>query len=212
MKKLILIPTLVAIAFAFMAFGGHDDCPPDGKPNPKKGKKAELKPREKLLNRRKNRDTPPQPSDFDGMVTIQKMYDSKDDSIFDENKAATIEGYIFRAADAGMEPCNCFTEDKSKYNTNVYISPTPPTKTTRTADCIVAVITPFSRSMGNNAKDWTADKINDMWVGKHVKISGWMIYDYAKGNLSIETNPNSAEPERRTVWGICPMTDLKEEK
>lgn len=211
MKKLIFIPALIAIVFSFMAFGGHDDCPPEGKPNPKKGKKAELKPREKTLNRRKNRNTVPAPSDFDGMVTIQKMYDSKDDSIFDEDKAAEIDGYIFKASDQGMESCNCFTEDKSKYNTNIYISPTPITKLTRTADCIVAVITPFSRTLGNS-KDWTADKINDKLVGKHVKISGWLIYDYVKGNLSIETNPNSAEPERRTIWGICPMTDLKEVK
>ena len=211
MKKLILIPALAAVAFTFMAFGGHDDCPTEGKPNPKKGKKAELKPREKTLNRRKNRNTVPQPSDFDGMVTIQKMYDSKDDSIFDENRAAEIDGYIFRASDAGMEACNCYTEDKSKYNTNIYISPTPINKTTRTADCIVAVITPNSRTL-SNAKDWTADNINDKFAGKHVKISGWLIYDYVKGNVSIETNPNSAEPERRTIWGICPMTDLKEEK
>jgi hypothetical protein len=208
MKKFLIIPALAALAFTLYAFGGHDDCPPDGKPNPKKGKKAELKPREKALNRRINRQESPQASDFDNSVTIEKMYDSKDDSIFAGDKAAAIIGYLFRAADGSVESCNCFTEDKSKYSINVYISPTPITKQTRTADCIVAVITPYSRTL-SNATDWTPDKINDKLTGKRVKISGWLIYNYLKGSVSIETNPNSAEPERRTVWGICPMTDLK---
>jgi hypothetical protein len=207
MKKLFTIPSLLIIAFALYAFGGKKDCPPEGQPNPKKGKNAVLKSREKGLNKHINRETSPQPGDFDNDVTIQGMYDSKDDSIYNEDKAASITGYFFRAVDIGMESCNCYTEDKSKYSTNIYISPTPINKQTRTADCIVAVITPYSRSL--NPKDWDTENINEKFVGKKIKVSGWLIYNFLKGNLSIETNPNSAQPERRTIWGICPMTDLK---
>lgn len=206
MKKLLVIPAVLALAFALTSFGGKKDCPADGKPNPKKGKKAQLKPREKELNRHINRDTPPQPSDFDNTVGIEDMYNSKDDSIFSENKAATIVGYLFRAVSTGKASCNCYTEDQSKYSINLYISPTPINNDTRTADCIVAVITPYSK--GLNA-DWTDEKIMDKMGSQKVKVSGWLLYDYLHGSGSIETNPNSSEPDRRTIWGICPMTAIQ---
>lgn len=171
MKKLFVIPSLlIIVVLALCSFGGGKDCPPEGKPNPKKGKNAELKSREKGLNRHKNRSTAPQPADFDNDVTIQGMYDSKDDSIYNEDKAASITGYFFKAVDIGMESCNCYTEDKTKYSTNIYISPTPINKQTRTADCIVAVITPYSRSL--NPKDWDTENINEKFVGKKIKVSG----------------------------------------
>ena len=207
MKKIILLPLfLLSAIIVFASGGGKKECPPEGKANPKKGKNAVLKPREKNLNIHKNRETAPQPSDFDKTVTIQRMYDSKDDSIFDADKGAVIEGYVLKASDNGMESCNCFTEDKTQYSTNLYISPTPITKQTRSADCIVVVITPYSRTLHS---EWNADLFNYKMIGKKVRVSGWLLYDYSKSSLSIETNSNGAQPERRTIWGICPMTELK---
>lgn len=206
MKKLLVIPALLTLAFALVSFGGKKDCPPEGKPNPKKGRKAELKPREKELNRHINRDNTPQPSDFDNTIGIEDLYNSKDDSIFSENKAASIVGYLFRAIPTGKASCNCFTEDKSKYSINLYISPTPINNDTRKADCIVAVITPYSKGLNS---DWDADKIMGKMGGQKIKVSGWLIYDYLHKDVSIETNPNSAAPEMRTIWGICPMTEIQ---
>lgn len=210
MKRVAFISTIAIALLAIAAMmGGKKQCPPEGSANHKKGKHAELKPREKNLNIHINRENIPQASDFDKGVTIEGMYNSKDDSIFSEDKAATLEGYIFRASSNSVESCNCFTEDKSQYSTNVYLSPNPITNETRTADCIVAVITPYSRSLH---PEWTTDYFNYKMVGKKVKISGWMIFNFLKGNLSIETNSNGTQPERRTIWGICPTTDLKELK
>jgi hypothetical protein len=206
MKKLLVIPALLVATIILFAFGGgKKECPPEGKANPKKGKHAELKPREKNLNIHINRDNAPQSSDFDKGVTIKGMYDSKDDSIFNEDKAAAIEGYVLKASNNSMESCNCFTEDKSEYSFNVYISMTPLTKETRGADCIVAVITPYSRTLHS---EWTADYFNYKMIGKKVKISGWLIFDFLHGSLSVETNSNGTQPDRRTIWGICPTTDL----
>ena len=207
MKKIVVIPAVLAIAFGLLAFGGKKhQCPAEGKPNPKRGRKAKLRPREMELNQHKNRAVMPQPSDFDNSVTIMGMYNSQDDSIYSGNKAATITGYLYRALPNGMESCNCYTKDKSKYSINLYISPTPIGKDTRPADCIVAVVTPYSRTIDSN---WTAEKISEKMGGQKVTVSGWLIYDYLHQDVSIETNPNCEEPERRTIWGICPMTGLK---
>jgi len=206
MKKPFLLPLIAAIAITIFAFGGQKDCPPEGKPNPKKGSKAVLKPREKNLNRHKNRESVPQASDIDNSVTLQGMYDSKDDSIFNSDKGVALIGYIFRAADIGMESCNCYTEDKSKYSVNVYISKDPITKQTKTSECMVAVITPYSKTLNTN---WTADYITDKLIGKRVKLTGWLIYDYVKSNESVETNSNGTQLDRRTIWGVCPVTDIK---
>ncbi|HTB05540.1 MAG TPA: hypothetical protein VK806_01220 [Bacteroidia bacterium] len=208
MKKLLIVSgVLIAIiaAYSFMP-GKEDPCPAEGKADPKKGKHAELRPREKNLNKHKNRQSIPQADDFDKIVTIQLMYDSKDDSLWSEEKAASISGYFFRATDNSGEQCNCFTEDKNKLNTNIYICPTPIDKNTRTADCIVVVITPYTRSLKG---EWDTDKLNEKLGGKKISISGWLIYDFEHSNRSIETNSNSTQPERRTIWGIYPVTDLK---
>jgi len=205
MKKILGLSGIIIITISVLAFRGQKDCPAEGKPNPKKGKNAVLKPREKELNRHKNRESLPQSSDFDNNVSIQGMYDSKDDSIYNENKAANLIGYVFRAVTTGMESCNCYTEDKSKYSVNVYISKDPITKQTKTSECIVAVVTPYSISLN---KDWTSDNINDKLVGKRVKVSGWLIFDYLKSNESVETNSNGTQLDRRTIWGICPLTNI----
>lgn len=209
MKKLFVVASLIIAICAVYAFrpGKEEPCPAEGKADPKKGKHAELKQREKSLNKHKNRQSIPEKTDYDHIVTTQLMYDSKDDSLWNEDKAASLTGYFFRATDNGMEECNCFTEDKSKYSTNIYISPVPINSNTRTADCIVVVVMPYSRTI--NPTDWVADKLNEKLSGKIISVSGWLIYDRAHGNRSIETNPNGSQPERRTIWGICPMTDLK---
>lgn len=211
MKKLAIVLGFVAITAGIYSFnlGKGEECPAEGKANPKKGKGAVLKPREKNVNKHKNRQSVPTDADYDKSVTIQAMYESKDDSLWDEGKAASITGYVFRAVDNGMESCNCFTEDKTKYSTNIYLSPTPLDKNTRTADCIVVVVMPYSRTLN---KDWTADFVNDKLVGKKITASGWLIYDVTHSVGSIMTNSNGAQPERRSIWGICPMTGLVVDK
>ncbi len=207
MKKLSLMLGLMSIVAGIYSFtpGKDKECPAEGKPNPKKGKNAVLKSREKNVNKHKNRETTPLAGDFDKSVTIQGMYDSKDDSLWSEQKAATLTGYFFRAVDNGMESCSCFTEDKAQYSTNIYISPTPIDKNTRMADCIVVVLTPYSRTIN---KFWTADFINEKFAGQKLTVSGWLIYDIMHSVESIMTNSNGSHPERRTIWGICPVTDL----
>src|ERR1700739_817387 len=208
MKKVFLSLILVTVAACVYSFTGGkgDECPNEGKPNPKKGKGTVLRPREKNVNKHKNRQSIPTDADYDKTVTIEKMYDSKDDSLWNEDKAASITGYMFRAVNNGMESCNCYTEDKTKYRINIYLSPTPPEKNTRLADCIVVVVMPYSMTLN---KDWTTDYINEKLVGKRITVSGWLIYDFLHSVGSIMTNTNGSQPERRTIWGICPMTDLR---
>ena len=140
MRKLVLLALMVAACvsiYAFTVTGHEDPCPNEGKPNPKKGKSAVLKPREKNVNKHKNRQSIPGDADYDKTVTIEKMYDCKDDSIWNEENAAAITGYVFRAVDNNMESCNCYTEDKTKYSTNIYLSLTPIDKQTSPGNCIV---------------------------------------------------------------------------
>ncbi|HSY75557.1 MAG TPA: hypothetical protein VK890_01795 [Bacteroidia bacterium] len=207
MKRLFVLLGLLVLAVGVYSFmpGKDKECPAEGKPNPKKGKDAVLKPREKNANRHKNRQSVPQTGDYDKTVSIEKMYDSKDDSLWSEDKAATIIGYFFRAVSNNMESCNCYTEDKSKYSTNIYLSPTQPDKNTRLADCIVVVAMPYSRTL---SKGWSADTLNDKMAGKKLIVSGWLMYDVLHSTGSIMTNSNGSQPERRTIWGICPITAL----
>src|SRR5436190_23928710 len=61
------------------------------------------------LNKKKNRETFPEDAQFDNDVTIRKMLNSDDDiQAFDEGKAVTITGYIYKAMSEAGESCNCY--------------------------------------------------------------------------------------------------------
>lgn len=202
MKSLLLFFS-IAIGGLSISYGQNNNCPPEGKA---RQTSPPLKPREENLNVHKNRNTLPNGVDFDKTVTAEKMYNSNDDSIFSANKAATIEGYILKGNQEGVESCNCYTTDATQYDTHIYLSPTPITNRTKLADCIVIEITPYSRTLH---PEWTTPWVNSELAGKKVKVTGWLTYDYIHHPQSA-SNPNVLKPVRHSIWEIHPITNIQE--
>ena len=184
--------------FAFTLIG--DGCPKSGLT--KKGTPPKF--RNQCLNIKKNRDFKPTASDIDKTVTLQKMMDSRDDSTaFSEHKAATVEGYILKAKDEGMEGCNCYSTDPADHDVHVYISPDP--NVSSIAECVVIEITPYTRNIN---PEWTSEYINQNVTHKKIKVTGWLMFDWEHLNQSFETNLQGERIYRRTVWELHPITDI----
>ncbi len=191
MKK-ILIPTLLLLTFGVKAAV----CPKEGDATDDKRKNTNIN---------KNRSTIPATSDFDESVTIFKMLNSQDDAnAFNESKAATITGYLFKAKDEGPESCNCHSADKSDYDIHIFIAPTKSANSI--GECVVIEITPWVKKLH---PDWTSAYLNSI-AGHKVNVSGWLLYDWEHKAQSAASHPDLERPARGTVWEIHPISDLQD--
>jgi len=155
------------------------------------------------LNVNKNRHTVPAADEIDTKVTISEMLSSKDDAtLFSENKAATITGYLFDALPEGPESCNCKSSDVAKHDIHVFIAPHK--NTTSTAQCVVVEITPWVKLQH---PEWTADYLKAN-KGKEVTITGWLLFDWEHIGVSAATHPDKDSNKRGTVWELHPFTSF----
>jgi len=110
MKHTKLLCSLILLAACCLQAYAKD-CPVTG--GSSNGKPLTAKKQD--LNTKKNRAKDPVESNIDPNVTINKMLNSGDEpNAFDESKAATITGYMFKAKDEPGESCNCYATDAAQ--------------------------------------------------------------------------------------------------
>lgn len=162
----------------------------------------------------KNRYTLPTLADIDPTVTLDKMLapTSNPGTELNENKAATIEGYILEVKAGGIESCNCGTDIPQYMDTHIYVTrtPNPPLKK---KEAIIVEITPRLRALMQGTADWsTQTLINQYPPGTKVKITGWLFYDKEHEESSENNNPGKANNWRGTCWEIHPVTSIEPEQ
>jgi len=154
-------------------------------------------------NTNKNRDKVPVETDIDLSVTIFKMLNSQDNAnAFDENKAATITGYLFKAKDEGPESCNCHSTNKADHDIHIFIAPSK--SVTSIGECVIVEITPWIKKMH---PDWTSEYLNSI-AGHHVSVTGWLLYDWEHVQQSVASHPDLEKPARGCVWELHPITNI----
>jgi len=168
-------------------------------------KVAELK----ALNKLKNRYWPPRKSDFDATVTLEKMYASGDDrKRFDENKAASIVGYVHDMKPGGIESCNCKAEDL--YYRDIHIELVIHPDSNKKTQRIVVEPTPrFRKMMELQGIDWTYKAVRAKFLHRWVRIEGWMFFDAEHDKDSNNLNPSNKNAWRRTAWELHPVTNIE---
>jgi hypothetical protein len=156
-------------------------------------------------NKMKNRSSAPGDAAFDSSISIFKMLNSEDaDDAFDENKAATITGYMFGAKSEGPESCNCHSKDAADHDIHVYIAPS--LNTSSIAECVVVEVTPWVKKVH---PEWTTAYLNSL-KGHRVTIGGWLLYDWEHLGQSTAMHPDGAHNIRGTVWEIHPITNIED--
>ncbi|MGP8215762.1 MAG: hypothetical protein ACLQQ4_09390 [Bacteroidia bacterium] len=208
MRNIMLLTGEFLLLTVFSTGQTVNNCPPQGSGKMVMSEsgmmvRETIDPRQLNLNVYKNRDNIP--AVYNDDVTLEKMINSNDDSIFSENDAAIIEGYIFKAVLNGPQSSDCYTEDSTQYEIHVYISPVPVTKSTTLADCAIVEITPYSIKLH---PEWSLSYFNSRMANNWVVIKGWLLYDYRHKNESLASNPGKPGMNRRTVWEIHPVTDI----
>jgi hypothetical protein len=161
------------------------------------------------LNRQKNRYNEPRPEDFDSKITLKDMLaPGYDVARFDHSKAVTITGYVEDVKMGGVETCNCGTKDPQYRDTHIELV-LDPMKSGETQRVIVEVTPRWRAIMQAKGIDWSTKALRTKFMGRWVKVNGWLMFDAEHENASENTNPGRARNWRATAWEVHPITSIE---
>lgn len=183
----------------------HQDVPPDQCPAIGTAKSVA----NQELNTRKNRETSPSDADSDQDVTLEAMLaDGEDHDRFNEDQAATIEGYVTDVKQGGHpETANC--GNMSKQYTDTHITVALNSGAANTESLVVEVTPRWREKMKQQGIDWSTDTLKAQLVHHKVRFKGWLLFDLDHLGQAINTSPDGARNWRKTVWEIHPITTME---
>jgi len=165
--------------------------------------------RVKALNELKNRYNFPGQKDFDKNVSLNAMLQQGDDTHrWDPNKAAEVIGYVFDVKPGGIESCNCEAKDKLYRDTHIELV-LDPNGTAENKRVIVEVTPRIRAIMKEKGIDWTTQGLRKAFLGRWVKVQGWLLFDEEHEKQSENTNPGNPKNWRSTAWEIHPVTYIE---
>jgi hypothetical protein len=163
------------------------------------------------LNQYKNRYSFPDSNAFEPSITIHDLLRSGDPDQFDQNKAVTIQGFVFDVKVGGVEACNCKTKDAAFRDTHIEI--TPDEDHTGPHNRIIAEVTPRIRElMALKGMNWSSTELHGLLKGSKVEITGWLFYDAEHEDASYANDPEDQIGRmnwRGSCWEIHPITSIK---
>lgn len=161
------------------------------------------------LNRLKNRYTPPTLEEINPRVTLAAMLaPGFDTGRWKVKYGAEIIGYVYDVKVGGIETVNCRARDPQYRDTHIELVADPMNsgETRR----IIVEVTPRSRAIENEkGVDWSTRRLRDKFLGRWVKVTGWMLFDAEHKNQAENTAPGRTRDWRATAWEIHPVTDIE---
>jgi hypothetical protein len=73
---------------------------------------------------------------------------------------------------------------------------------------IVEVTPPMRDRARARGVDWSVDALRAKLVGRHVRFTGWLLFDSEHADEAENTNPGGRDNWRATAWEIHPVTDI----
>jgi hypothetical protein len=201
---LVLLSTAMAIALSRAAIADDAqtlaNCPPTGDAT-----SAQVK----ALNVLKRRMTTPTPQDIDARVTMQALVAPGDDTNrWDDERGATIEGYVAGVKVGGVESVNCHTKDPAYRDTHIELT-LEPLANDESTYVIVEVTPQVRQEMAKKGVDWSTASLHKTLLGRWIRVSGWLLFDVEHKPNARNTASGGAHIWRATVWEIHPITAIE---
>lgn len=146
-------------------------------------------------------------SDIDAGVTLHAMLArGADAGRFDQKRAATIEGYILLVKDGGPETVNC--GGQRPYDTHMDVVASK--GVTADGSAVIVEVTPqWRKVVAQSGGDWSTKTLKPELVGKRVRVTGWLLWDWRHQGVATNTGKAATKKERATVWEIHPITKIE---
>jgi hypothetical protein len=206
MKRLIIL-----LPLCFLFLGANAQAPPsnmdvfDGCGMDGSAKTANLK----KLNQLKNRYTVSQDNQIDHSITLSALLAPGDDKTrWNSTSGAEVTGFVLDVKPGGGETCNCGKTDPAHIDTHIELVLN--SSDTAGTQSVVVEVTPRLRAiMATSGTDWSTKTLRKQFLGKRVKVRGWMTFDSQHTNAAENTNPGGTHNWRATAWEIHPVTDIQ---
>jgi hypothetical protein len=153
----------------------------------------------------KNRTAIPAAADYDPAVTLTAMLQPGDDRVrFSPSRAATIEGILVEVFDARPEAANCYAFTRRDTHLEIALVRDAPKRQRVT----VEVTPPMREWARRQGLDWSSETLARDYVGRRVRVSGWLLFDQEHDEEAENTRPGDEDNWRATAWEIHPVTGI----
>ena len=160
-------------------------------------------------DRLKNRYTAPQPAEVDSQVSLAALLRPGDDRTrWDERRGAVIVGYVHDVKPGGIETVNCKARDPQFRDTHIELVLDP--MTADGSQRVIVEVTPRWRAlMAARGMDWSTRTLRRQYLGRWVRVTGWLLFDAEHANASQNTAPEHPANWRATAWEVHPITSVE---
>ena len=163
----------------------------------------------RALDRLKNRYTQPGPEQIDSRITLAAILAPGNDiSRWKVKEGAEIVGYVRDVKHGGIESTNCRARDDADRDTHIELV-LDPMHSDSSARMIVEVTPRWRYMMRERGADWSTRALRDQFLGRWVKVHGWMLFDAEHQRESENTAPERTGNWRATAWEIHPVTSIE---
>jgi len=161
------------------------------------------------LNRLKNRYAAPAAADVDSQVTLAALVRPGDDrSRWDEGRGASIVGYVVDVKPGGIETVNCKARDLPDRDTHIALVLDP--MSGEGPRRVIVEVTPRWRAlMAARGVDWSTPTLRRQYLGRWVRVTGWLLFDAEHANAAENTAPGRGSDWRATAWEVHPITSIE---
>lgn len=163
----------------------------------------------RAMDRLKNRYTQPNPEQINSRITLAAILEPGNDTVrWKVKEAAEIVGYVWNVKRGGIESTNCRARDDADRDTHMELV-LDPMHSDSSARMIVEVTPRWRYIMRERGTDWSTRALRDQFLGRWVKVRGWMLFDAEHRRDSQNTAPGRAGDWRATAWEIHPVTSIE---
>jgi len=163
----------------------------------------------RALSRLKNRVTVPGPQEINPSVTLAAMLAPGNDiGRWKVRYGAAITGYVYDVKVGGIETVNCGARDPRDRDTHIELV-LAPMDSGATRRVIVEVTPRWRAIVAARGVDWSTRALRDRFLGRWVKVTGWMLFDVEHKSEAENTAPGRARNWRATAWEIHPVTGIE---
>ena len=158
------------------------------------------------LNRLKNRHTAP--AQIDSQVSLVALVAPGDDRTrWSDTVGASVVGYVHDVKPGGIETTNCRARDLPDRDTHIELVLDP--MQAAGGQRVIVEVTPRWRAiMAARGVDWSTAALRRDYLGRWVRVTGWLMFDAEHANASENTAPGRPRNWRATAWEVHPITAI----
>jgi len=199
MKTFLIASLFVLASTGLFAQSTFDTCSAEGS-----AKRSDVK----ALNIKKNRDGHPTDKQINKRITFDVLMQAGEHPVdFKEGDGAEIIGYVAEIKIGAVETCNCARKDHMHKDSHIELTLDPMQQGDKTKLLIVEVTPRFRQIMTEQGFDWSNRGLRGAFLGRWVKVRGWVFYDAMHDDESASSA--GTRIWRGSPWEIHPVTHIE---